>query len=134
MVKYPLKFVQVSVIKKNLQLSILSFPADDNYVFESLVPLQYESHAGEDVPVYATGPMSHLVRSTFEQNAIAHVMAYAACLGEHKYNAHCGKEEPPSEKPTEQPSGAWRIHHNNVTSAVIIFSVFHLVIYSDIIC
>ena len=41
-----------------------------------------ETHAGEDVPVYATGPMSHLLHGTREGNYVAHVMMYASCIGE----------------------------------------------------
>lgn len=48
----------------------------------SMVPAPYESHGGEDVPVYASGPWSHLFTGTFEQNSIPHFMAYAACIGE----------------------------------------------------
>lgn len=33
-----------------------------------------ETHAGEDVAIYATGPWAHLVRGTQEQNYIFHVM------------------------------------------------------------
>lgn len=40
-----------------------------------------ETHGGEDVAVFATGPGSNLVRGTFEQNYIAYVMSYAGCMG-----------------------------------------------------
>ncbi|XP_058791164.1 alkaline phosphatase 4-like [Phymastichus coffea] len=46
-----------------------------------------ETHGGEDVGVYAIGPYSHLFRSTFEQNYIAHVIAYAACFKD--WPSHC---------------------------------------------
>nr|XP_022338383.1 alkaline phosphatase, tissue-nonspecific isozyme-like [Crassostrea virginica] len=46
-----------------------------------VVPLSSETHAGEDIPIYATGPMSHLFVGTHEQNYIAHVLAYASCVG-----------------------------------------------------
>lgn len=46
-----------------------------------VVPLGSETHAGEDVPVYASGPMSHLFVGTHEQNYITHVLAYASCVG-----------------------------------------------------
>jgi alkaline phosphatase len=36
-----------------------------------------ETHAGEDVAIYADGPSSYLVRGTLEQNAIYHVLAHA---------------------------------------------------------
>jgi alkaline phosphatase len=49
-----------------------------NYLQEAIVPMSSETHAGEDVAIYAIGPMAHLVRGVMEQNAIYHVMAAAA--------------------------------------------------------
>ncbi|XP_012055764.1 PREDICTED: alkaline phosphatase 4-like [Atta cephalotes] len=49
--------------------------------------LKDESHGGEDVGVYAIGPYSHLFRGTFEQNYIAHAVAYAACFKD--WPSHC---------------------------------------------
>jgi len=43
-------------------------------------------HGGVDVPVYATGPMSHLFSSVHEQNYIAHAIAYAANMGPYRTN------------------------------------------------
>ncbi|XP_045602749.1 alkaline phosphatase isoform X2 [Procambarus clarkii] len=40
-----------------------------------------ETHGGEDVGVYAIGPMAHLFHRVHEQNYVAHVMAYASCIG-----------------------------------------------------
>lgn len=42
-----------------------------------------ETHAGEDVPVYSRGPHANLLSGVFEQNYIAHVICYAACIGPH---------------------------------------------------
>ena len=47
---------------------------------EALVPLGSETHAGEDVAVYAMGPGAHLVTGTNEQNLIFHIMEFAADL------------------------------------------------------
>ena len=47
---------------------------------ESLIPKSSETHAGEDVGVYATGPASHLVAGTNEQSLIFHIMDYAGDL------------------------------------------------------
>ncbi|MGL1958585.1 MAG: alkaline phosphatase [Colwellia sp.] len=47
---------------------------------EALVPLSSETHAGEDVAVFASGPGAHLVTGTNEQSLIFHVMNYAANL------------------------------------------------------
>ena len=48
-----------------------------NYLQEATVPMGSETHAGEDVAIYADGPSAYLVRGTLEQNAIYHVMAHA---------------------------------------------------------
>jgi alkaline phosphatase len=45
-----------------------------------MVPLPSETHGGEDVAVYATGPGSELVRGVREQNYLYHVMARALGL------------------------------------------------------
>lgn len=47
---------------------------------EALVPRSSETHAGEDVGIYASGPGAHLVTGTNEQSIIFHVMNYAADL------------------------------------------------------
>lgn len=54
---------------------------------------RYETHGGEDVPVYAIGPGSHLFTGTVEQTYIAHAIAHAACIADD--NSHC--EKPPSD-------------------------------------
>lgn len=53
---------------------------------QAAVPLDSETHGGEDVAIYAKGPMAHLFHGVKEQNYVAHVMAYAACLEPYK---HC---------------------------------------------
>jgi alkaline phosphatase len=47
---------------------------------EVLVPMEDETHGGEDVAVYATGPGSELVRGVLEQNVIFHIMHEALQL------------------------------------------------------
>ena len=44
------------------------------------MPMSLETHSGEDVAVYATGPGAHLVSGTQEQTAIFHVMNFAGDL------------------------------------------------------
>lgn len=48
-----------------------------NYMQESTLPMGAETHAGEEVSIYATGPQAHLFRGTLEQNVIYHVMSGA---------------------------------------------------------
>ncbi|MGE0445852.1 MAG: alkaline phosphatase [Vicinamibacterales bacterium] len=58
---------------------ILTFhdTADPDYLQEAQVPLASESHAGEDVAIYARGPASQLFHGVQEQNYIFHVLAHA---------------------------------------------------------
>ncbi|KAG7322225.1 hypothetical protein KOW79_015083 [Hemibagrus wyckioides] len=58
-----------------------------DYVQLAAVPLDSETHGGEDVAVLARGPMAHLFQGINEQNYIAHAMAYAACVGTNQN--HC---------------------------------------------
>jgi alkaline phosphatase len=53
-----------------------------DFMQDALVPLQSETHGGEDVAAYARGPWAHLVHGVQEQNYLYHVMRYAAHLGE----------------------------------------------------
>lgn len=48
----------------------------------STVPLSTETHGGDDVGVFASGPYSHLFTGTYEQHVLPHLMAYAACIGD----------------------------------------------------
>lgn len=49
-----------------------------NYLQEAAVPtVGAETHTGEEVGIYATGPRAYLFRGVMEQNAIYHVMADA---------------------------------------------------------
>ena len=50
---------------------------------ETLVPIANETHGGEDVAVYATGPGAELVSGLMEQNVIYHIMAEALQLQDH---------------------------------------------------
>lgn len=48
---------------------------------QASIPMDYETHAGEDVAIYASGPQAHLFDGVVEQNYIFHVIDYAAELG-----------------------------------------------------
>lgn len=47
---------------------------------EALIPLESETHGGEDVAIYASGPGAVLASGSHEQNVIFHIMNYAAAL------------------------------------------------------
>lgn len=48
--------------------------------FPATAPLDSETHGGDDVAVFASGPWAHLFTGVYEQNTIPHLMAYASCL------------------------------------------------------
>lgn len=48
---------------------------------EALIPLDSETHAGEDISLHATGPGSAYVQGVMEQNSVFHVINQALDLG-----------------------------------------------------
>jgi len=51
--------------------------ADPSYLQEAAIPLSSETHAAEDVAIYARGPSAHLFHGVHEQNYIFHVIVDA---------------------------------------------------------
>ncbi|CAM1323709.1 ALPL (predicted) [Pycnogonum litorale] len=120
---------------------------DINYIQQSAVPRRWETHGGEDVPVYAHGTMSHLFRGVIEQTYIPHALAYAACIG--PYMNQCQRTfEDPSEllklcspqyhNDIRYNSVKFRHYNNRVNNCnrniinyhnLIIFSTLSLLIY-----
>ncbi|OUL55987.1 alkaline phosphatase [Pseudoalteromonas ulvae] len=68
-----------SVVAGRVDLTAVDTTAP-GFFQEAMVPLSSETHAGEDVGIYASGPGAHLVTGTNEQSYIFHVMDYAADL------------------------------------------------------
>lgn len=65
------------------------------------MPVKSETHGGEDVAIFARGPQAHLLHGVQEQNYIAHVMAFAACLEPY---TDCGLEPPADESRPNNPN------------------------------
>ncbi|MDR9828904.1 alkaline phosphatase [Vibrio sp. FNV 38] len=59
----------------------------DGYLQQATVPMFVETHAGEDVGIWATGPGSEQVRGVLEQNSIFHIMERAGNLIENAEQA-----------------------------------------------
>lgn len=57
---------------------------DPDYIQEAIVPLNSETHAGEDVPIFADGVNAWMIRGVMEQNWIYYVMREAMRLDERK--------------------------------------------------
>jgi alkaline phosphatase len=55
-------------------------PNESEYLQEAAVPLAAETHAGEDVALFAAGPGSRLVRGTVKNSHVYHVIATALGL------------------------------------------------------
>jgi alkaline phosphatase len=58
-------------------LSMDKAPTDRDFLQPKTFALNSETHGGEDVALYATGPGSALVSGTLEQNSIFHIIARA---------------------------------------------------------
>ncbi|XP_052862631.1 membrane-bound alkaline phosphatase-like [Anopheles cruzii] len=54
-----------------------------NHRYMAMVPLDAETHGGDDVTFWASGPMSHLFRGTYEQNTIPLLISYIAQIGDY---------------------------------------------------
>ena len=51
---------------------------DPDYIQQAGIPMSSETHSGEDVAAYASGPFAHLINGTIEQNYLFSVMHHAA--------------------------------------------------------
>ncbi|KAK3747763.1 hypothetical protein QZH41_008787 [Actinostola sp. cb2023] len=80
--------------------------ADKDFRQQALVKKSSESHGGEDVGIYATGPGAYLFHGVVEQNYIFHVMDHALCITPSK-QATCLKHTTRGgESPTKAPNPA----------------------------
>ena len=85
------------------------------FVNDAGVHRKYESHGGEDVGIYARGPMSHLIHGVHEQSYIAHVMRYASCVGENR--EHC--EKPRRAPGSDECAGVESLYRNRTWIVVM---------------
>ena len=88
----------------------LCIPGGKDFVNDAAVNRKAETHGGEDVAVYAQGPMSHLFHGVHEQNYIAHAIRYASCVGDNR--DHCTTPQGPAIRDdgaagAESPSRSW---------------------------
>lgn len=52
-----------------------------DFQFPTTVKKSSESHGGDDVAVFASGPYAHLFSGTYEQNVLPLLMAMSSCVG-----------------------------------------------------
>lgn len=68
---------QFSVISKGRPVLDNAKVQGSDYLQEAIIPLASETHAAEDVAIFAGGPKAHFFHGIVEQNVIYHVMAEA---------------------------------------------------------
>ncbi|XP_049313371.1 membrane-bound alkaline phosphatase [Bactrocera dorsalis] len=78
---------------------------DPKYRYMATVPLDSETHGGDDVGVFASGPYAHYFSGNYEQTNIPALMAYAADIGPFAKSALAAKDV----KATKNFSGANKI-------------------------
>lgn len=76
----PSFFQNVNDEKHRINLENFDFN-DKDYGYPAKYPLNLETHSGEDVGVFASGPHAFLFTGVYEQNYIPHAISYAACIG-----------------------------------------------------
>ncbi|XP_055527942.1 alkaline phosphatase-like [Wyeomyia smithii] len=54
-----------------------------HHIYPATALMDAEAHGGEDVCVYASGPLSNIFIGSYEQHTIPHLIAYAAAIGEY---------------------------------------------------
>ncbi|MFT4249067.1 MAG: alkaline phosphatase [Pseudomonas sp.] len=74
--KFPHEPSSVDPAQGRPDLTAVDTEAPD-YLQEALVPTKAETHGGEDVGIWATGPGSDAFRGTLEENVIYHVIVQA---------------------------------------------------------
>ena len=79
-----------------LSLKYIDILDDPGYRQDTLVRMSSETHSGENVGVFATGPWSHLFTGTVEQHYLADAIMYASCTNPALEGEHCS----PSASPT----------------------------------
>lgn len=88
--------------------------SDIKYRYPGVVPLDSETHGGDDVIIFARGPWAHLYRGVVEQNVIPHIMAYASCIA----------KEGPTACDDDAPSKASVSHVAPILGILILALVF----------
>lgn len=63
--------------------------SDPRLRYIATVPLDSETHAGEDVGIYASGPRSEMFVGNYEQSFIPVLMAHAAQIGPYGTDGQC---------------------------------------------
>lgn len=70
---------------------------EKNAVHGAAVPRKWATHGGEDVPVYAVGPLSTLLfTGTVDQSYLPHAIAYIACFAEYRQRCSLSNDIPNS--------------------------------------
>lgn len=83
------------------------------YVQYAAIHQEEAFHDGSDVAVFASGPYAHLFQGVQEQSYIAHVFAYAMCIGDYSNRTHCRDQRSPDQT---QNHNHYRLNNNNPNS------------------
>ena len=70
---------------------------DVKFVQDGVVPMEYSTHGGEDVALFAKGPWSHLFTGSHEESYVHHAFNYAMCIGK-------GKKMCDADSPRDDPT------------------------------
>ena len=80
-------------------------------------------HGGDDVNIFAIGPMAHLFSRTHDQTHIANVMAYSAGIGPYKDDSNI-----------RYTSNSGKVAHYYMTAKIIYFENYLIITSISKIC
>lgn len=101
--------------------------AHKDYLQQATVLLDYESHASEDVGIFAEGPGAYLFHGVVEQQYVFHVMDYALCLSESKQKScdrHISRGGKPRTSSEAFVMAAPSLHTLLLTTALVFLQLF----------
>ena len=76
-------------------------------MYDAGIPRYSETHAGEEVGIYARGPMAHLIHATHEQNYMAHAISYSMCVAPSR--ELCMEVPPTTDRAAGTHGESWRM-------------------------
>ena len=126
---YPTTFGGVNMERLDISEQDFKNPARR---YSATVPLSSETHAAEDVGVFASGPWSHLFTGSYGQHSIPVMMAYAAKIGPFstpstadESTTTTSEQSSPSTQSTSTTDSA-----SSISMSILIFSMNFILILS----
>lgn len=98
--------VDDEIPRRNINEFGNTYKEDTDFIYDAPIPVEYTTHGGEEVGIFARGPWAFLFHGVHEENYIGHVMMYAACLRDDIEADHC--KDTPKQTPRLVPPESYK--------------------------